>query len=129
MQKATALPKYLQKYLVPEIINSAFNKMPDAGDNSCFLLLEQNYFLALSWMIAELGKLKDNGLRLIAIKEALQQAGSVSDDEALNKAKGFIGGEQLTLDEVLVAANKLSKTYFAENNLVRLIKGTASANA
>ncbi|MEO5942273.1 MAG: hypothetical protein ABIP30_02090, partial [Ferruginibacter sp.] len=44
----------IQTYLTPEIVNSPFNKMPDAGVNNVFLLLEKNYFLALSWMIAEL---------------------------------------------------------------------------
>ncbi|MBC7535586.1 MAG: hypothetical protein H7258_07840, partial [Ferruginibacter sp.] len=43
----------LLKYLTPEIVHSPFNQMPAPGSNSYFLLLEKNYFLALSWTIAE----------------------------------------------------------------------------
>lgn len=117
------LPVGLQKYQTPDIVNSPFNKMPDAGDNRYFLLLEQNYFFALSWIIAELGKLKDNGLRLIAIKEALQQAGSVSDADALSKAREYLGGQPMSLDEVLEAADKIARDYFQEQNLQKLIIG------
>ena len=75
--------KVLAKYFTKEIINSPFNKMPDAGSNTHFLLLNQNYFFALSWIIAALGQVKDSGLGIIAIKEALQQTASVSDEGGL----------------------------------------------
>ena len=118
--------KALEKYLTPEIINSPFNKMPDAADNENFLLLEQNYFYALSWMIAQLGKLKDAGLRLIAIREALQQLSSITEAEALNKAKTFIGGDQPDLQQILTRADGMCKTYFKEQNLQKLIIGCAA---
>ena len=124
--QAKTPPKYLEKYLTPEIINSPFNKMPDAADNENFLLMEQNYFYALSWMIAQLGKLKDSGLRLIAIREALQQLSSVSDVDALKKARSFIGGDQPDLQQILVNADGICKTYFKEQNLQKLIIGTAT---
>ena|SRR5437868_2040300 len=119
--------KALEKYLVPEITNSPFNKMPDAGDNNDFLLLHQNYFYALSWMIAELGKLKDSGLRLVAIREALQQTSSISDEDALAKAKGFIGGDQPDIPQVLIKANQICATYFKEQTLAKLVIGCANA--
>jgi len=119
-------PANLSKYLTKEIINSPFNKVPDAGDNRYFLLLEQNYFYALSWMIAELGRLKDNGLRVIIIKEALQSTSAVNDGVATKKAYKFIGNGQLTLRQLLDAADKVCKTYFAEKNLEELVIGTAS---
>ena len=102
-------PKYLEKYLTPEIINSQFNKMPDAGDNENFLLLEQNYFYALSWMIAYLGKLKDSGLRLIAVREALQQTSAISDADALKQASTYFGADQLDLQQILSKANGICK--------------------
>jgi len=120
------LVKALEKYLTPEITNSPFNKMPDAGDNTDFLLLEQNYFYALSWMIAQLGKLKDSGLRLVSIREALQQLSAISEADALNKAKEFIGGDQPDLQQILTQADGICKTYFKEQNLQKLIIGTAT---
>ncbi len=124
--QAKPVPKSLAKYLTPEITNSPFNKMPDAGDNQNFLLLEQNYFYALSWMISELGKLKDSGLRLIAIREALQQVSAITDAEALSKAKEFIGGEQPDIPLILKKADAICKTYFKEQNLQKLVIATAT---
>lgn len=117
--------KVLAKYLTKEIVTSPFNKMPDAGSNTHFLLLHQNYFLALSWMIAELGRLKDNGLGVIAIKEALQQTGSTSDEAAYKKAYGLLGNKQIKIQPLLDKTESICKTFFAEHNLEYLIKGTA----
>ena len=116
-------PKYLEKYLTQEIVNSPFNKLPDAGDNKDILFLEQNYFYALSWMIARLGNLKDSGLRLIAIREALQQLSAISDADALKKAQGFIGTGQPDLQQVLLQADDICKIYFREKDLQKLVVG------
>lgn len=126
LSRSKKTPKHLEKYLTKEIVTSPFNKMPDAGDNEVFLLLEQNYFYALSWMIAELGKLKDEGLRIIALKEALQQTSSLSETDALKKAYQLAGAKQLKLEEILAKADVISKTYFKEKNLEYLVLGTAA---
>ena len=127
LSKSKTTPKHLSKYLTNEIITSPYNKMPDAGDIAYFLLFDKNYFYALSWIIAELGKLKDSGLGIIAIKEALQQTGAVSDISAYNKAYQLLGKKQIKLQQILTAAEKISKTYFTEHNLEHLVIGTAAA--
>ncbi len=125
LTKKKVVPKSLIKYHTKEIVNSPFNKMPDAGDNRHFLLLDQNYFYALSWVIAEMGKLKDTGLRIIAIKEALQNNASLNEADALKKAYQICGKKQLNLAAILADAEKICKIYFKENNLQRLIIGTS----
>jgi acyl carrier protein phosphodiesterase len=117
----------LGKYLTPEIVNSPFNKMPDAGNNSIFLLLEKKYFLALSWVIAELGKLKDTGLRIVIITEALQQTEALSHDAALAKAFEILGDDGNAFKNILNNASAITKTYFEEQNLDKLIHAIADA--
>lgn len=124
-EKKPATPA-LKKYLTKDIINSPFNKMPDAGNNTHFLLLNQNYFFVLSWMIAELGRLKDNGLAVIAIKEALQQTTPLSDAAAYNKAYQILGKKQTKIPQLLKLADAVSKSFFAGHNLEHLVKGTAA---
>jgi hypothetical protein len=119
--------KHLTKYLTTAIISSPFNKMPEAGNCKNFLLLNKQYFYALSWMIAELGKLKDSGLGIIAIKEALQQTTPISDTVAYAKAYQMLGKAQPKLTQILTTADKLCKTYFDEHNLEHLVIGTATA--
>lgn len=120
--------KNLTKYLTKEIINSPFNKMPAAGNNHFILTLNISYFLALSWIIAELGKLKDSGLTIVAIKEALQQTEAVNEADALNKAYRILGPKQIKLPVLLNEAETISKTFFDEKNLEHLVNGTNKLN-
>jgi hypothetical protein len=127
LSKSKNIPKHLVKYLTKEIITSPYNKLPDSGNCKYFLLLEQNYFYALSWIIADLGKLKDSGLRIIAIKEALQQAGKASDVDAYKKVYEFLGNKQPKLQQILRNAESVCKIYFAEHNLEHLVVGNAAS--
>lgn len=123
--KATS-QKYLSKYLTKEITGSPYNVMPDAGDCHYFLLLEKNRFYALSWMIAELGKLKDNGLRAEVIKEAIMQTSGADARNALLQAYKLCGPDQMKVNQVLTAAADLCKIYCKEKNLENLLTGVAA---
>ena len=115
--------KRLSKYLTKEIVGSPFNKMPDAGDSKNFLLLDKNYFYSLSWMIDALGKLKDSGLLIVAIKEALQQTENATDAAAAKKVYQYLGSKQTKLSALLKEAEAVCKTYFKEKNLEQLVVG------
>ena len=117
------VPKHLIKYLTKEITGSTFNKMPDAEDASYFLLLEQNHFYTLSWMIAELGKIKDSGLRVVAVKEALQQTTDMADEEAYRKTYQLLGAKQPKLEQLLSSASAICKVFFTEQNIENLVIG------
>jgi len=123
-KKTTA--KYPNKYLTKEITGSKYNVMPDAGTQKYFLLLDKNRFYALSWMIAELGNLKDNGLRVEVIKEAVLQTSKTNDKSALAQAYKLCGTGQITTQQVLTTAETLCKTFCKEKNLESLINGIAS---
>ncbi len=120
--------KNLSKYLTKEIINSPYNQMPAAGDNHYILNLNKSYFLALSWIIAELGKLKDSGLTIVAIKEALQQTEAINEADALNKTYRMLGPKQIKLPVLLNEAEKISKIFFDEKNLENLVIGINKLN-
>ena len=115
--------KQLAKYLTKEIVGSPFNKMPDAGNNKNFVLLDKNYFLSLSWMIDALGKLKDNGLTVVAVKEALQQTENATEAAAEKKVYQLLGTKQIKLSKLLGSAESICKTYFKEHNLEHLVLG------
>jgi DNA repair exonuclease SbcCD ATPase subunit len=95
------------KYLTPEIVNSPFNKMPDSGTNKFLLMFEKDYFLALSWLIAELGKLKDEGLRSVVLAEAKSES---TTDATQTKS-------------ILLNATNICNTFFDEKNLDKLLNG------
>ena len=126
LSKPKTSPKYLSKYLTREITGSPYNLMPDAADQKYFLLLDKDRFYALSWMIAELGKLKDNGLKVEIVKEAILQTTSAKEKPALAKAYQLTGPKQITIQQALTSAGNLCKDYCKEKNLESLITGIAT---
>ena len=118
-----SVPKHLSKYLTKEIVTSSFNKMPEKGVAKNTLQLEQNYFYSLSWMIAELGNIKDDGLHIVAMQEAMQQTSSITPEAALKKIYQLLGSKQQKMQGLLEKAGSICKTYFSEQNLEHLIMG------
>ncbi len=115
--------KHLAKYLSKEILSSPYNVMPPATGNEHILQFEKNYFMALSWTIAELGKLKDNGLRIHLLIEALKAASGMNEADAFKKAHQLLGTKHPSLPQLLDTAEEKAKTFFAEKNLDKLVKG------
>jgi len=114
----------LKKYLTEEILNSPYNKLPQPGSNASFLLLNKNYFLCLSWMIAKLGELKDEGLLLTGLTEAIKQVTSGTDEEVMSKAKSLLGRNQRSMQTILDEAEEITKTFISEKILQHLITVT-----
>jgi hypothetical protein len=112
---------HLKKYLTEEIVNSPYNKFPAPGNNTSFLMLNKNYFLALSWMIAKLGSLKDEGLLLTGLCEGIKQRIDCKDEETLEQVYTLLGKKQRNMKEILDEAETVTKTFFEENNLQHLI--------
>ena len=111
----------LSKYLTPEIVNSPYNKMPPAGNNQFFVLVEKNYFLALSYVISALGKIKDKGLRVLAIAEAVQNTQFVTEAIAQQRALELNGGDSDGINVILKKAKEICEPFFEEDNLGKLI--------
>jgi hypothetical protein len=122
----TATPKNLSKYLTEAVKTSPYNVLPDAAEQQYFLLFDKNRFYALSWLIAELGNLKDSGLKVEVIKEALLQTSKINEKNALAQAYKLAGSGHKTIQQVLDTAEKTINTFCKEKNLESLIAGIAA---
>jgi len=116
----------LAKYLTKETLSSPFNKSPDADDNKHFVLLEQNYFYALSWLVTELGKLKDSGLKIIVIKDFFRANGN-SREKAFKKTYQLLGSNYPELEKILTDSEKICDQFFDDGILDHLVIGTGEA--
>lgn len=116
-------PEHLKKYLTEEIVNSPYNKLPGVGRNTHFLILDRNYFLSLSWMIAKLGDLKDEGLLLAGLTDTIMHKDKSGVKEAGRKALRLLDSDQKALDVILREAEEVTRTYFMEKNLQNLLAG------
>ena len=65
------LQSTLLHYLTQEVVESPFNKMPESEAGHSVLSVRRSLFYALSYIIAETGRLKDEGQKLEAITEYL----------------------------------------------------------
>jgi hypothetical protein len=122
----TATPKYLSKYLTKSVKTSPYNVLPDAAEQKHFLLFDKNRFYAVSWLIAELGNLKDSGLKVEVIKEAVLQTSKMNERDALAQAYKLASPGHKTIPQFLDAAEKVSNTFCKEKNLENLILGVAA---
>ena len=114
------LQDFLNKYLTPEIVNSPYNVMPDGSALQNHILINKNYFYALSWMIDALGTLKDNGLTIMALEESLRSVYNItSGTEQL--AYSMCDNAQMKIPEILIRSQQIAKTFFEENILENLI--------
>lgn len=112
----------IKKYLTDEIVNSRFNQLVVSKNLTYHLQLNKNNFLALSWMIAELGKIKDDGLRITALTEAFEEPESINAKQAEDKVMELLGNNYPTEKYLLTKADDIVKTFFAENLLENLLK-------
>jgi hypothetical protein len=110
--QASAIP-YNGKYMTPEVINSPFNKMPPPIDNLPIIYLDYHAFIALSYIINQLGHLKDKGLKNIILREELKK----SKIEVQN-----ILGDRFVRDkDTLASASQILKTFIYDGVLEGLL--------
>ena len=114
-------PKYLQKYLTAETINSKFNILPTRLAIKKPIEINKDYFFALSWIIAELGKIKDEGLRVLALKEAIENIDNSSNEISESDVHNIPNQKQKLLEELLLEAEKIVKTFFEDKILDKIL--------
>lgn len=91
LKPLTVYNENLNVYLTKSVLESPFNILPKAPDNVIPFYYQAPNFYALSWMIAESGNLKDEGLKTICLENALKETGietKTESDELLNKTLG-----------------------------------------
>ncbi len=113
----------LRKYFTDAVLNSKHNVMPDPQNNNWVLLLERDYFFALSWLISALGTIKDEGLKIFALTEAVQVTENVAATTADKIAKNLLHVQDDFLQKLLEQASDITKEYFANGCLSKLVVG------
>jgi hypothetical protein len=121
LEETKPLNQNLNKYLTEKVINSPFNQLPVSDKLSSFLFLEKNHFLAMSWMIAELGKIKDDGLRIKILKDAIQEISFLSDENAFIESYKLLGDDYPEMSKLLNQAGQIAKSFFKDMVLDGLV--------
>lgn len=111
----------VEKYQTPDVTACKYNVMPAAGSNSWFIMLEKKNFYALSWVIEELGKIKDEGLKVFAAVEALQQAANMEYEDAYQKTFELLQLPEDSMKNWLNESSKIINDFTREKILDDLL--------
>lgn len=111
----------LKNYFTPEIIQSPYNQMPSPEGMKSILYLLKPHFFALSWMISAIGKLKDQGLTIYGLAEALSATLHIAQDEGVSKALLLLNYGQDGISEILKSASGMVIQYRNTQSLGQLL--------
>jgi hypothetical protein len=112
-EKPATNPAWSAKYMTEQIINSPFNKLPDAPEKLPIIYLNYPNFIALSFIIQEFGKLKDKGLQAEFLTHELNKSAA--------SIPKLMGDNYLDKTTILATASQLLKTFFEDKVFDTLI--------
>lgn len=110
-------------YITDAVEKSPYNKLPEVGDNRYVLLMDKTTFFIISGLIDKLGTLKDDGLRILLLAEAIQQSRQVNSNIALLGAYELLHKEADGLQKNLNEAISACKPFFEEEMIYKLMQG------
>jgi len=114
---------HLQQFVTEKVKQSPFNKMPDVGSLESIILLEQNNFYTLSSWISKLGELKDKGLSILVLAEAIEKTENLSKEHSLKVACNLLGYEDNFIQNILTEASDFNSQMVDEDVLTDLVIG------
>ncbi len=113
LKKEKTAPVWSKKYCTNDVVKSPFNKMPTAPKGASVLYFNYYPFIALSFMINDLGKLKDKGLVNYFLKTEFQKTET--------GCKKILGSNYLEMPKILTQANASCNSFFKNKILMQLV--------
>ncbi len=112
-----------ENYLTDSVLDSRYNKLPAVEDKQMKPLAISKFgFFAISWMIEQLGILKDKGLGLLALAQAVKETQGIKSDQAIIRAREYIGKKAPSIEGILIEANKITNQFLNDRVLENLSK-------
>ncbi len=111
----------LAKYFTPAVLASPFNNFAPKKDVSDPIILDSPAFLAISWLIAELGGHKDRGQTADALLAAARDLED-GPKAAAARVKKVLGDAPPSHEEIAATVAPIVKTFVKDAVLTRLAK-------
>ncbi len=107
-----AKPKLAYKsYMTKSVLASPYNKMPLKGKHASTIALYAPAYYALSYIIAELGNIKDNGLTQYCYSNALVSNAKISPAQANTETKKSLGKDTKDNSALLQEAKTMCQQF------------------
>jgi hypothetical protein len=118
LKKTTKKVKCHLNYFTKEIVNSPYNKLPPLPKSNVVIEFDKDSFLALSWLINELGNLKDVGLKVQKLADAIFIAEDITREQSIVKAIDSLGLHLDTQKKILKKASELLDFFIVKDKVL-----------
>ncbi len=118
LKKAPKKQKFELNYFTKTNLASPYNKLPAKPKNVSVIEFDHDKFFALSWVIEELGILKDKALNVLFLKDALFISENISDMEAKEQAITLLGYKKTIDTDILKEASGILKTAIVKDKIL-----------
>jgi hypothetical protein len=118
LSKLTKKSKFSNNYFTKEVLNSPYNNLPVKPKNVTIIEFDANSFFALSWIIKELGNLKDTGLNIEKLSNAIFILEDITAIEAKNKAISILGFKKTIESDILKTASTIVNTTLLKDKIL-----------
>jgi len=118
LKKTSQKTKFALNYFTKEILNSPYNVLPPKPKKVSIIQFDSDSFFALSWLIKELGKLKDDGLRIEQLSKAIFISEEVTEVQATERAIVILGCKKSIETDILKHASEIVKTALTKDRIL-----------
>lgn len=118
LKKSNKKSKFQINYFTKDILESPYNVLPKRPKNTAIIEFDRDSFFALSWMIKELGNLKDTGLKIQKLNDAIFISEDVTREQANLKALKLLGLDLKTQESILKQASELVNTFIVKDKIL-----------
>lgn len=118
----TADEKDLKKYMTPEILNSPYNKLPAPKEGIAPIYIHSPNFYAMSWMVNEIGTLKDDGLRIHALTGAIAETKLKSPAEAEGYAASLASDNKYAISNIPKIVENMVDEFMNKNEVIKRMR-------
>jgi hypothetical protein len=116
-----------EKYMTESVLKSPFNELPPAPAKGKVLEVQLGDFYALSWLISQIGKIKDQGQKIEALHHVAEESGVVQD-AALEKCfAAMIPAAEQTMQEIPALVAPMVETFLVEERILSRMRQTLAA--
>lgn len=118
LKKSGKRKAYKLDYFTKAILQSPYNKLAPKPKNTAVLEFDSDSFFALSWLISELGHMKDSVLNLYQLRDAIYVTGEMNKAEATKKAIVMLGLKPTIEEDVLKEASEMIRTALTKDKIL-----------
>lgn len=118
LKKSTKKTKFKINYFTKEVLKSPYNVLPSRPKNTSIIEFDHDSFYALSWIIKELGTLKDQGLKIQKLSDALFISEDITQEQANEKAMKLLGFDLNTQENILKQSSEIVETFLAKDKIL-----------